>query len=370
MYPIDLAGKNGVVLGVANDRSIAWAIAQSTALAGARLVLTYQNDRLGENVRKLAPELKDPLLLPCDVQKDEEIDRLMESIQSEIGGLDFIVHALAFAPREALTGSFADTSREAFQTALDVSAYSLLALARRAAPLMKYREGSIITLTYLGSERVVPGYNVMGVAKAALEASVRYLANDLGPEGIRVNAISAGPIKTLAASGIGESTAKRLAAEGASVAVADIDDVNGKRVVRRCGVVLAAAAILALPAVVLLNAHVVDFSLRDFSMGQRVLTQFRVVVFYASVLLFPHPDRLNLIHHIATSQSIMEPLATTAAMVLILGLFVLALSLARTQRLISFCIFWFLVLFQLEIRGQAKVYPTCASGVHAMSSYS
>ncbi len=189
-------------MGVANKRSIAWAVAQSTELAGARLVLTYQNDRLGENVRKLAPELNDPLLLPCDVQKDEEIDRLMESIQAEVGGLDFVVHAMAFAPREALTGPFVDTSREAFQTALDVSAYSLVAVARRAAPLMKDRDGSIMTLTYLGSERVVPGYNVMGVAKAALEASVRYLANDLGPESIRVNAISAGPVRTLASSAV------------------------------------------------------------------------------------------------------------------------------------------------------------------------
>ena len=189
-------------MGVANKRSIAWGIAQSAQQAGARLVLTYQNDRLGENVRKLAPELKDPVILPCDVQSDDEIDGLMKSIQTEVGGLDFVVHALAFAPREALTGSFADTTREAFQTALDVSAYSLVAVARRAAPLMKDRNGSIMTLSYLGSERVVPGYNVMGVAKAALEASVRYLANDLGPDGIRVNAISAGPVRTLASSAV------------------------------------------------------------------------------------------------------------------------------------------------------------------------
>ena len=197
-----LEGKTGLIMGVANKRSIAWGIAQSTHQAGARLVLSYQNERLGENVRKLAPELNEPLLLPCDVQNDDEIDRLMESIQTEVGGLDFVVHALAFAPREALTGSFADTSREAFHTALDVSAYSLVALARRAAPLMKDRDGSIMTLTYLGAERVVPGYNVMGVAKAALEASVRYLANDLGLDGIRVNAISAGPVRTLASSAV------------------------------------------------------------------------------------------------------------------------------------------------------------------------
>lgn len=189
-------------MGVANKRSIAWGVAQSASRAGARLVVTYQNERLGENVRKLASELTNPVLLPCDVQNDSEIDRLMEGIEAEAGALDFVVHALAYAPREALTGAFAATSREAFQTALDISAYSLVAVSQRAAPLMKGRDGSIITLTYLGSERVVPGYNVMGVAKAALEASVRYLANDLGPEGIRVNAISAGPIRTLASSAV------------------------------------------------------------------------------------------------------------------------------------------------------------------------
>jgi enoyl-[acyl-carrier protein] reductase I len=211
-----LAGKTGLIMGVANKRSIAWAIAQSTSGAGARLVLTYQNDRLGENVRKLAPELDDPVLLPCDVQSDEEIDRLVENIQEQVGGLDFLVHALAFAPREALTGSFALTTREAFRTALDVSAYSLIAVARRVAPLMKDREASIVTLTYLGSERVVPGYNVMGVAKAALEASVRYLAHDLGPAGIRVNAISAGPIRTLASSAVsGISSMVKMHAERA-----------------------------------------------------------------------------------------------------------------------------------------------------------
>jgi enoyl-[acyl-carrier protein] reductase I len=211
-----LEGKTGLVMGVANKRSIAWAIAQSAGNAGARLILAYQNERLGENVKKLAPDLGDPLLLQCDVESDAEIDRLMESIEREVGHLDFLVHALAFAPREALTGSFADTSREAFRIALDVSAYSLVALARRAAPLMKDRGGSVITLTYLGSERVVAGYNVMGVAKAALEASVRYLANDLGPEGIRVNAVSAGPIRTLASSAVsGISSMVKLHAERA-----------------------------------------------------------------------------------------------------------------------------------------------------------
>ena len=199
---MQLEGKTGLVMGVANKRSIAWGIAQSANRAGARIVLTYQNERLGQNAQKLAPELNNPLLLQCDVRNDEEIDRAMESIEREIGSLDFVIHALAYAPREALSGAYADTTREAFLMALDVSAYSLVAVARRAAPLMKDRNGSIVTLTYLGSERVVPGYNVMGVAKAALEASVRYLANDLGPEGIRVNAVSAGPIRTLASSAV------------------------------------------------------------------------------------------------------------------------------------------------------------------------
>ena len=211
-----LEGKTGLVMGVANKRSIAWGIARSLHGAGARLILTYQNERLGENVRKLAPDLTDPILLECDVGSDEQIDRLMSDIKEEVGGLDFVVHALAFALREDLGGSYADTSREGFRIALDVSAYSLVAVARRAAPLMKERDGSIITLTYLGSERVVSGYNVMGVAKAALEASVRYLANDLGPEGIRVNAISAGPIRTLASSAVsGISGMVRLHAEKA-----------------------------------------------------------------------------------------------------------------------------------------------------------
>jgi enoyl-[acyl-carrier protein] reductase I len=211
-----LEGKTGLVMGVANKRSIAWAIARATNDAGARLILTYQNERLGENVEKLAPDLRDPVLLPCDVQSDEEIERLGDLIASSAGRLDFVVHALAFAPREALTGAYSETSREAFRTSLDVSAYSLVAVARRLAPLMRGHDSSIITLTYLGSERVVQGYNLMGVAKAALEASVRYLANDLGPDGIRVNAISAGPIKTLASSAVsGISGMLRLHADRA-----------------------------------------------------------------------------------------------------------------------------------------------------------
>ncbi len=201
----DLTGKTGLVVGVANKRSIAWAIADAAAKAGARLAITYQGERLEENVRELSAGLQSPLILPCDVTDDGQIARVFEAIDKEFGGLDFVVHGAAFAPREELAAGFpfVQTSREGFRLTLDVSAYSLIALARGAAPLMERGGGgSIVTLTYLGSERVFQNYNVMGVAKAALEASVRYLAADLGPRNIRVNAISAGPIKTLAASGI------------------------------------------------------------------------------------------------------------------------------------------------------------------------
>jgi enoyl-[acyl-carrier protein] reductase I len=199
----DFRGKHGLVVGVANKRSIAWAIAQATASRGARLALTYQG-RFEEHVNELSQALAElPMVLPCDVTSDAEIDAVFERIDAEFGGLDFLVHGAAFALREDLSAPFHQTSREGFRIALDISAYSLVALARRAAPLMEKRGGgSILTLTYLGSERVFPNYNVMGVAKAALEASVRYLAADLGPKNIRVNAISAGPIKTLAAAGI------------------------------------------------------------------------------------------------------------------------------------------------------------------------
>ena len=199
----ELSGTHGLVVGVANKRSIVWAIAKAAAAAGARLALTYQGERLEENVRDLAGELDRPLVRPCDVTSDDQIGRLYDEIGREFGGLDFLVHGAAFAPREELSARFVQTSRDGFRTALDVSAYSLIALSRPAVPLMTARGGgSILTLTYLGSERVFPNYNVMGVAKAALEASVRYLASDLGPQNIRVNAISAGPIKTLAASGV------------------------------------------------------------------------------------------------------------------------------------------------------------------------
>jgi len=196
------AGKVGLIVGVASKRSIAWAIAQSTAKGGARLALTYQ-ERFEGHVSDLAQSLEQPLVLPCDLTSDDQIAAVFARIDEEFGGLDFLVHGAAFAPREELSAPFSQTSREGFKTALDVSAYSLIALTRGAVPLMEKRGGgSVLTLTYLGSERVFPNYNVMGVAKAALEANVRYLAADLGPRNIRVNAISAGPVKTLAAAGI------------------------------------------------------------------------------------------------------------------------------------------------------------------------
>ena len=199
----DLTGKHGLIVGVATRRSISWAIAQAAAAAGARLALTYPNARLEENVRELAGQLENPLVLPCDVTSDDQIATLAESLDREFGGLDFLVHGAAFAPAEDMKHPTIQTSREGFRVALDISAYSLIALARAAAPMMEKRGGgSILTLTYLGSQRAFINYNVMGIAKAALEASVRYLASDLGPNNIRVNAISAGPIKTLAASGI------------------------------------------------------------------------------------------------------------------------------------------------------------------------
>jgi enoyl-[acyl-carrier protein] reductase I len=197
-----LEGKVGLVLGIANKRSLAWGIAQAVSREGARLAVTYQGERLEENVRELAAGLRDPVILPCDVSRDEDIDALMEGVRKELGALDFVVHAVAYALREELDGEYLNTSREGYRVAQDISSYSLTALSRRAAPLMEGRPGSIITLTYLGGERVMPHYNVMGVAKAALECSVRYLAADLGPKGIRVNAISAGPIKTIASSGV------------------------------------------------------------------------------------------------------------------------------------------------------------------------
>jgi len=198
-----LSGKLGLIVGVANKRSISWAIAQAAQQAGARLALTYPSERLEENVRELAAKLDNPVVAACDVTSDEQIGTLASTLEREFGGLDFLVHGAAFAPADALSHPFVDTSRESFRIALDVSTYSLIALTRAIVPLMEKRGGgSVLTLTYLGSQRVFTNYNVMGVAKAALEASVRYLANDLGTRSIRVNAISAGAIKTLAASGI------------------------------------------------------------------------------------------------------------------------------------------------------------------------
>ncbi len=199
----DLSGKLGLVLGVANKRSISWAIAQAAAKAGARLALTYPSARLEENVRELATTLDNPLVLPCDVTSDEQIAALTAALDAEFGGLDFVVHGAAFAPAAELSNRFVQTSREGFRMALDISAYSLVALTNACVPLMEKRGGgSVVTLSHIGADRVFPNYNVMGVAKAALEASVRYLAADLGPQNIRVNAVSAGPIKTLASAGI------------------------------------------------------------------------------------------------------------------------------------------------------------------------
>src|SRR5207237_6227228 len=190
----DLAGTHGLIVGVANKRSIWWAIAQAAAAAGARLALTYPSERLEENVRELAATLDKPVVLPCDVASDEQIAALGAALDREFGGLDFLVHGAAFAPQAELSNPFVHTSRDGFRIALDVSAYSLVALTRAVVPLMEKRGGgSVVTLTFIGSQRVFPNYNVMGVAKAALESSVRYLAADLGPQNIRVNAVSAGP---------------------------------------------------------------------------------------------------------------------------------------------------------------------------------
>jgi enoyl-[acyl-carrier protein] reductase I len=196
-----MKGKRGLVVGVANKWSIAWGISQKLMDAGAELAFTYQNDRLGRNVRELTSGLENPILIPMDVTSDKQIVLTFELLKRVWGHLDFLVHAVAFAPRAALEGQFVATTREDFRIAHDISSYSLAALCQSALPLMG-EGGSVVALSYLGGVRVVPNYNVMGVAKASLEASVRYLAADLGPQGIRVNAISAGPIKTLAASGV------------------------------------------------------------------------------------------------------------------------------------------------------------------------
>jgi enoyl-[acyl-carrier protein] reductase I len=211
-----LQNKQGIIFGVANKRSIAWATAQALHQAGARLAFTYQGDRLKDNVEGLTKaEMLDSTLISCDVTKQEEVDETFKRVGTEFGRLDFLIHSIAFAPREALEGEYLKTDREAFLTALEISAYSLTQLARAAAPLMT-DGGSIVTMSFHGAEKVYQGYNVMGVAKAALESSVRYLAADLGPRNIRVNAISAGPIQTLSARGVsGLSTMLKHHAERA-----------------------------------------------------------------------------------------------------------------------------------------------------------
>jgi enoyl-[acyl-carrier protein] reductase I len=200
---LNLAGRTAVIFGVANKRSIAWAIAQSLHAAGAKLAITYQNERLEMEAKDLILSLPGTEAFRCDVSKDEEVAQLFSQVKERFGKLDALVHSIAYAPAEELKGDFVNTTREGFRMAHDISVYSLIALARAAAPLMT-DGGSILTLSYYGAEKVVPRYNVMGVAKAALECTVRYLAYDLGPKKIRVNAISAGPIKTLAARGIGD----------------------------------------------------------------------------------------------------------------------------------------------------------------------
>ena len=210
-----LEGKKGLIVGVANGHSIAWGIAQQAHAHGAELAFTYLNEALEKRVRPLAESLGSKLILPCDVNRDEDIETLLSDVGKAWGKIDFLVHCIAFADRKDLDGRFLDTSREGFRMAMDVSAYSLVALARAAEPYLA-EQGSILALTYYGSQKVIRNYNVMGVAKAALEASVRYLAADFGPKQVRVNAISAGPIKTLSAKGIRDfNDMLRLAAEKA-----------------------------------------------------------------------------------------------------------------------------------------------------------
>lgn len=201
MYTVNLEGKRGLVLGVTNQRSIGWAISQPLHEAGARLAFSYQGERLKEPLERLTESMNAPLLLQCDVTKDDELDAVFKTLGDEFGSLDFVVHSVAFAPPATFEAPFYQTSRDDWKIAMDVSAYSLVAVAKRAQPLMT-AGGCILTMTYLAAERVVPHYNMMGVAKAALEASVRFLAYDLGAQGVRVNAISAGPLRTVAARSI------------------------------------------------------------------------------------------------------------------------------------------------------------------------
>ena len=217
MYPIDLKGKNGVILGVANERSIAWAVARVLGEAGARLALTYQNDRLKERVSRLADSQDGAMIVPCDATDDQQITDMFGRVKDTFGDISFLIHSIAFANREDLAGRFSETGRDGFRVALEISAYSLIPLVRHAAPLM-FDGGSIVTMTFHASQRVYPGYNVMGTAKAALEHEVRQLAAEFGEQGIRLNAISAGPLETLAARGIhGFSDLRRHHAEKAAM---------------------------------------------------------------------------------------------------------------------------------------------------------
>jgi enoyl-[acyl-carrier protein] reductase I len=225
-----LEGKLALVAGVANRRSIAWAIARRLHEEGARVAFTFQGERIEKGVRELAASIGEELCVPCDVSSDESLDACFAAVAGGLGGLDLLVHSVAFAQAHDLEGRFTDTQRADYAQALDVSAYSLVAMARRAEPLMEGRGGgAIVTMTYLGGERVVPNYNVMGVAKAALDASMRYLASELGPKGIRVNAISAGPVRTLAARSIaGFGTMESIVAERAPLRRnIEADDVGG-----------------------------------------------------------------------------------------------------------------------------------------------
>jgi enoyl-[acyl-carrier protein] reductase I len=202
-----MKGKRGLIMGVANDHSIAWGIAKAVAAQGAELAFTYQGEALGKRVKPLAEQLGVPLVLPCDVEDIASVDSVFEALRAKWGRLDFLVHAIAFSDKNELKGRYADTTRENFSRSMLISCFSFTEIARRAAELMPESGGAMITLTFGGSMRVMPNYNVMGVAKAALEASVRYLASDFGPRNIRVNAISAGPVRTLAGSGIGDARA-------------------------------------------------------------------------------------------------------------------------------------------------------------------
>jgi enoyl-[acyl-carrier protein] reductase I len=215
LYPIDLSGQKGVIFGVANDRSIAWSIAKLLGQSGAQLALTYQNERLQGRVERLAATLEGAITLPCDAAEDEQIEAVFQRIGEEFGDLSFLVHSIAYASREDLSGNFSDTNREGFRLALEISAYTLLPLLKHAAPLMK-NGGSVLTMTFQASQRVYPGYNIMGTAKAALEHEVRQLAAEFGQQNVRVNAISAGPLDTLGARGIhGFLDMKRIHAEKA-----------------------------------------------------------------------------------------------------------------------------------------------------------